>query len=1089
MPLDSIAVLSPLDRATDANGNPVPGAKLRFYEAGTSTPKTVYSDSALTQSLGSTVTCDAGGYPTSDGSTQVSIYVGSDAYKLVVTTSADVTVHTRDNLKGAPEIPDVASTALPNTPVVSKTSTYTILSTDQGKLIQADPTGGSFALTLPSAITVGDNFRVGVRHNGASTSNVVGVRATGGQTVGAPGQASATSIALTGYGQTIWLVSNGADWVIDGTAEPLMMGGLPFFKITDRLTAPPVSPTGGNRYIVNGTPTGVWLTLGFAEDDIAEADGNGSWLKYSPAAGFFAYVADEDLFSKFDGTSWEDQTGMGAADSSTLKTAVYEHQVAQNSGGGTNTNGSWATRPLTTEVVDSIGMSVSSNEITVPVGTYLVVAQQQLFHQAGTLGSTGIAQQRLTAVTATFDALPLGMPTRNGGVASGSGITFDSYHTHALHDIYLLNVTVAGTIKLEYKTNFQTSTNGLGYPANNGTEVYARVAFLSLTSLQGATGAQGIQGNDGLDAAIPMQWSTATSGDPGSGKVRGNNATIASITEIAVSETDAAGGSLGNVLTGWAVSTSSAKGTIKLTKEGAPQNFHLFRITAAGTDLGSYRTFAVTYVSTSGTISNGNDLAMLFVEKGDIGDPGTTVPDVSGLTEDTANNDETDFLLEYDVSASNHKKVKTKNLGFTPAAGSLRGLQSKLRDIVSVKDHLAVGNGSADDTAFITAADAAAGAKYVPAGIYDTTLAATDLDGPYWGHGQIRDVSDNERAPWFTAIKAAPSSFGNHDSVDTAFGGDISKIQLAFEHRITGVATLGQPSSGYLYTPEAYPFYGWLYNESGHNQSTSTNTGRTAAAMFRARVYQAGQGDAVAYNASVYVTGTRSGSTSFLANPAGVIINGDMQGGTDGVYLNPGEWHLSDLGNDIAAIGWVVNLDRSDATGAKNAWWAGFRAQSTGSADADSAFSVAGAFKFAFDASQGTYPNNAAFVMKADHRFYGNATADASGLNRYPNSLGTSYFTFSSSLGAWHFVTDNASALQIYQTQVLVPSIPLNINGSVLQVSGTQVVGARDTGWTAMTGTPNESTSYDTSTVTLPQLAGRVAALQAALTTHGLLGA
>jgi hypothetical protein len=56
-------------------------------------------------------------------------------------------------------------------------------------------------------------------------------------------------------------------------------------------------------------------------------------------------------------------------------------------------------------------------------------------------------------------------------------------------------------------------------------------------------------------------------------------------------------------------------------------------------------------------------------------------------------------------------------------------------------------------------------------------------------------------------------------------------------------------------------------------------------------------------------------------------------------------------------------------------------------------------------------------------------------------------------------------------------------------ISSTQVVGARDTGWTAMTGTPDESTSYATGSVTLPQLAGRVMALQTALTTHGLIGA
>lgn len=65
--------------------------------------------------------------------------------------------------------------------------------------------------------------------------------------------------------------------------------------------------------------------------------------------------------------------------------------------------------------------------------------------------------------------------------------------------------------------------------------------------------------------------------------------------------------------------------------------------------------------------------------------------------------------------------------------------------------------------------------------------------------------------------------------------------------------------------------------------------------------------------------------------------------------------------------------------------------------------------------------------------------------------------------------------------------VSTGVNGYA--VSGVKVVGARDTGWTAMTGTANEATVYDTATVTLAQLAGRVMALQAALTTHGLIGA
>lgn len=62
-----------------------------------------------------------------------------------------------------------------------------------------------------------------------------------------------------------------------------------------------------------------------------------------------------------------------------------------------------------------------------------------------------------------------------------------------------------------------------------------------------------------------------------------------------------------------------------------------------------------------------------------------------------------------------------------------------------------------------------------------------------------------------------------------------------------------------------------------------------------------------------------------------------------------------------------------------------------------------------------------------------------------------------------------------------------NLNGGYYHTNN-KVVGARDTGWTAMTGTADKATAYDTATVTLAQLAGRVMAMQAALTTHGLFG-
>lgn len=349
------------------------------------------------------------------------------------------------------------------------------------------------------------------------------------------------------------------------------------------------------------------------------------------------------------------------------------------------------------------------------------------------------------------------------------------------------------------------------------------------------------------------------------------------------------------------------------------------------------------------------------------------------------------------------------------AAGS-----ASLLDLQSLESVFgAVGDGTTDDTSAITTADAATGAKFAPTGgVYDTTIAATDLDGPYWGFGQIRDSANHLRAPWFAAVKANKAyTQANEDSITTAFDGDFSLCLLPVEYRITGAATLTQPTSGYVYSPWATPHFTFLYNESGHNEGTADNTGRTAATAYRTRVHHVGQGDAVCYNATAIVNSTRSGSTSFLANPAVVLFNGDIKAAQAGCYLNAGEFLLDDDGNDVAGIGWVVNMDRSNDTGAKGCVWAGFRAQSIGSKDVNAFYSATGKCDVGLDFSHIT--TDAAFkcaiALKADDRLYGN-TSSSNGF--FASALGDEYLVFSSSLNAWNFVVDNTSVLQISATQV-----------------------------------------------------------------------
>ena len=64
-----------------------------------------------------------------------------------------------------------------------------------------------------------------------------------------------------------------------------------------------------------------------------------------------------------------------------------------------------------------------------------------------------------------------------------------------------------------------------------------------------------------------------------------------------------------------------------------------------------------------------------------------------------------------------------------------RTAQAKMRDVVSVKDFGAVGDGVADDTAAIQAAVTAAAAVYVPAGTYVVNVVTLDANTEIYGDG------------------------------------------------------------------------------------------------------------------------------------------------------------------------------------------------------------------------------------------------------------------------------------------------------------------------------------------------------------------
>lgn len=303
---DSVAVFPPGYRLTDTStGAPLNGAVLRFYDAGTTTPKTVYSDADLLTALGTSVTTDTLGYPVSGGTTKTMVYVGPAPYKLRIETSSGVEVATHDNLKGAVEVTEPTDVAVQFArPVMTKSLNYTVVSGDQSSVIAVNCSGGNVTLTLPSAVTVGAGWFITAQH--AGSANLAIIATSSGQTISSGHLSYGPSLPMARSGEEVTLVSDGGNWRVISHTHPHIKNGQGVIMVEDRLSAPPGSPVAGGWYILTASPSGDWAS--FAEHDLVQRVGS-SWIKITPPTncGWVAYVKSATYFYNFKLAAWSQE--------------------------------------------------------------------------------------------------------------------------------------------------------------------------------------------------------------------------------------------------------------------------------------------------------------------------------------------------------------------------------------------------------------------------------------------------------------------------------------------------------------------------------------------------------------------------------------------------------------------------------------------------------------------------------------------------------------------------------------------------------------------------------------------------------------
>lgn len=142
------------------------------------------------------------------------------------------------------------------------------------------------------------------------------------------------------------------------------------------------------------------------------------------------------------------------------------------------------------------------------------------------------------------------------------------------------------------------------------------------TGVTGPQGDQGIQGDPGPAYGITFLWSnnTTTNTDPGVGFVRFNNATLTSITQIALDDQSSLSGNpnVSPFMLIWDDSTNLQKGYLTITEVLDPTTFITFSITSL-TDQVGYMQVNGSVVSSNGTFTNGGVIVVQFARTGDIG--------------------------------------------------------------------------------------------------------------------------------------------------------------------------------------------------------------------------------------------------------------------------------------------------------------------------------------------------------------------------------------------------------------------------------------------------------------------------------------
>lgn len=278
----------------------------------------------------------------------------------------------------------------------------------------------------------------------------------------------------------------------------------------------------------------------------------------------------------------------------------------------------------------------------------------------------------------------------------------------------------------------------------NDAEAAAAAALVSETNAAASEDSASNSATQAAAAEKSIGWvfdTSTTMSDPGDSNVRLNNATLSSVTSIAVDRLDFNTSDVSDYVATWGASTATNKGVITLRKAESVTDFAIYNITTAVTDNSGWLQLTVSHVTSSGTFSADDTAFLHFTRSGD-----------DGLTGGGSG----DLLASNNLSDVASASTSRTNLGLAPLA-----VQSSVA--VGQLNNVTVGTPQLIDNG-VTLGKMAVG---TPGGFmaYDTTTGAL-VDIGAGTAGQIPQSNGAGVITWVNAPSAGADTL--HDLVSTS---------------------------------------------------------------------------------------------------------------------------------------------------------------------------------------------------------------------------------------------------------------------------------------------------------------------------------